>query len=198
MNNYNVYFLSLIQIFLIFKMNNYNVYFILGNKLPTVYDAAIDIFNICSKPKSEKIKSCIHVYALALMDQWVKAFGQGYIITRQAVEAKLAVIVSNYYNKVYTEQYRTKPKKPGSQFIKKNRRQLNKEWRLSNISYKKNRKSVLMPVDKLLDIGDNMHTLTGLEAAFYADQQGDRVGRISEDVDIKYVEERNSSQQPAC
>ena len=132
------------------------------------------------------------------MDEWVKAFGQGYIITRQAVEAKLAVIVSNYYNKVYTEQYRTKPKKPGSQFIKKNLQQLNKEWRLSNISYKKNRKSVLMPVDKLLDIGDNMHTLTGLEAAFYADQQGDRVGRISEDVDIKYVEERNSSQQPAC
>ena len=144
------------------------------------------------------MKSVNHVYALALMDQWVKAFGQGYIITRQAMEAKLAVIVSNYYNKVYTEQYRTNPKKPGSQFIKKNLRQLNKEWRLSNISYKKNRKSVLMPVDKLLDIGDNMHTLTGLEADFYAEQQGDRVGRISEDVDIKYVEERNSSQQPAC
>ena len=50
-------------------------------------------------------------------------------ITRKAVEAKLAVIVSNYYNKAYTEQYRTKPKKPGSQFIKNNLRQLNKEWR---------------------------------------------------------------------
>ena len=35
-----------------------NIFFMLGDKLPTTYDVAIDIFSVCTKPGSEKMKKC--------------------------------------------------------------------------------------------------------------------------------------------
>ena len=52
----------------------------------------------------------------------------------------------------------------------------------------KNRRKISTPIDSLLD--KDMDQLPGDEAAFYTDQKGPRIGRISEDVDLKYVKEK--------
>jgi hypothetical protein len=54
----------------------------------------------------------------------------------------------------------------------------------------KNRKKTVLSVNSLLDIGINMDALTGDELIFYTDQLSERVTRISVDVDLKYVAQR--------
>ncbi len=118
--------------------NYSNICFMLGDKLPTTYDVAIDIFSISTKPGSEKMKKCITIYTKALIDQWTKAFGEGFTQARSIVNKKITDIVTNYYNCVYIKQFRTKSKKKGMPFIKKSLRQLNKEWKQSSMNVIKN------------------------------------------------------------
>ena len=165
--------------------NSSNLSIILGDCLPTTYDVAINIFNICSNPKSQKMKNCVKAYATALILQWTKAFGEEYVLKIKQVQSKLLTVVNNYFSKVYKEQTRDKSG------VKKSLRQLNKEWRQSNI-FTGRHKNVPLVVDKLFDIGKNMDTLTGDEACFYTDQLSSRCGRISEDVDLKYVTEKQT------
>ena len=91
--------------------NYSSIYFMLGDKLPTVYDVAIDIFGLCSKPGSEKMKKCINIYTTALIDQWTKAFGEGFTLAPSNVNKKITDVALNYYNRVYAEQFRTMSKK---------------------------------------------------------------------------------------
>ena len=169
--------------------NSLNI--MLGDSLPTIYDVAINIFSICCKPGSKKMEDCIYAYSQALILQWTKAFGEGYVLAISNVKQNLLIVVSDYYNRVYEKQFRTKSKKKGCPFIKKSLRQLNKEWRKSTIQKGRHKKNILY-IDKLFDIGINMDSLTGDEATFYADQLGSRRGRISEDVDLKYVSEKQT------
>ena len=167
-----------------------NICFLLGDKLPTTYDVAIDLFSLCTKPGSEKMNKCIAIYANALIDQWTKAFGEGFTLAHSAVTKKISDIVLNYHNHVYIEQFKTESKKKGVPFIKKTLRQLNKDWKQSSMSVMKNRKKTVLSNNSLLDIGTNMDVLTGEELIFYTDQCTERVTRISVDVDLKYVEEK--------
>ena len=75
--------------------------------------------------------------------------------------------------------------------VKKSLRQLNKEFRQSTIAIDR-LKNVTLIVDNSFEIGKNMDTLTGDEACFYTDQLSSRCGRISEDVDLKYVTEKQT------
>ena len=50
------------------------VKFILGDTLPTYYDAAISIFSSASKPNSAKMKKAINSYTNSLIEMWEKAF----------------------------------------------------------------------------------------------------------------------------
>ena len=113
------------SIFLLIN-NSSNFSIILGDCLPTTYDVAINIFNICSTPKSQKMKNCVHAYATALILQWTKAFGEEYVLKIRQVKQKLLSEVNDYFSKVYKEQTRKKSKHEG---VKKSLRQLNKEWR---------------------------------------------------------------------
>ena len=86
-------------------MNNCsNLSIILGDCLPTTYDVAINIFNICPTPKSQKMKNCVHAYATALILQWSKAFGEEYVLKIKQVQSKLLTVVNDYYSKVYKKQ----------------------------------------------------------------------------------------------
>ena len=100
-------------------------------------------------------------------------------------------IVYDYNNKVYLEQNRTKSKKKSIPFVIKNLRQLNGEWRQSTINKGRHKTSILY-TDRLFDIGKNMDSLAGDEACFYTDQLNSRRGRISEDVDLKYVAKKQT------
>ena len=42
--------------------------FVLGDKLPTYYNAAISIFQVASKPRSKKMINSVHIYACSLID----------------------------------------------------------------------------------------------------------------------------------
>ena len=165
---------------------------ILGDRLPTIYDVAIDIFSICCKPGSKKMGDCVQAYSEALVLQWTKAFGEGYVLTKTSVKKSLLKIVYDYYNRVYVEQFQTKSKSKSIPFVKKSLRQLNREWRQSTTNKGRHKKTSTVYIDKLFDIGKNMDSLTGDEACFYTDQLSTRRGRISEDIDLKYVAEKQT------
>ena len=74
--------------------------FYLGDKLPTVYDAAIAIFSICRNPNSEKMHNTLLLYARNLILMWTRLVGEKHTITRSAVVRKLELIVKTYYNQV--------------------------------------------------------------------------------------------------
>ena len=139
-------------------------------------------------PKSQKMKNCVHAYATALILQWTKAFGDEYVLKIIPVKQKFLSVVNDYFSKVYKEQTQKKSKHEG---VKKSLRQLNKESRQSTIFIGRH-KNISLIVENLLDIGKNMDTLTGDEACFYTDQLSSRCGRISEDVDLKYVTEKQT------
>ena len=46
--------------------------FVLGDVLPTNYDAATAIFSVCQTPESDKMKYCISSYVSALIDIWIR------------------------------------------------------------------------------------------------------------------------------
>ena len=65
------------------------VKFILGDVLPTYYDAAISIFSVASKPGTAKMKAVIRSYAFALIDMWEKSFTSKHVLGRNAVIDRL-------------------------------------------------------------------------------------------------------------
>ena len=74
---------------------------------------------------------------------------------------------------------------------KKTSRQLNNQWR-KYTKHKGRHKTKLLYIDNLFDVGINMDYLTGDGACFYTDQLCSRCGRISEDIDLKYVAEKQT------
>ena len=61
------------------------VVFVLGEKLPTYYDAAISIYMVATKPKSKKMVSTINSYTKALIDIWKRSFGDLHVTSRGSV-----------------------------------------------------------------------------------------------------------------
>ena len=84
------------------------IIFALGDKLPRYYDAAIAIFTIAQKPKSDKMKLCIQAYVTDLMNVWTKSFGVEHILTHGCVTKQVEILVTNYYNNVYSESHHGK------------------------------------------------------------------------------------------
>ena len=74
----------------------------LGDLLPTIYDVAISIFNVASKPKSYKMQQCINAYAESLIDLWIRAFGEDHVLSNKAANQRFdscepAIKVGNLY-----------------------------------------------------------------------------------------------------
>ena len=161
------------------------IIFVLGGKLPRCYDAAIAIFTVAQKPKSDKMKLCIQAYVTALIDIWTKSFGVEHILTRGCFTKRVKKLVTNYYNNVYSESQCKKPKKKGSTFIKKSMRQLNRSWREKSLPLSKKREVM---IDSLLDIGKDMNKEIGNEKIFYEDQNSPRKCCISDEIDLEYAE----------
>lgn len=65
------------------------IIFVLGGKLPRYYNAAIAIFTIAQKPKSDKMKLCIRAYVTALINIWTKSFGVEHTLTHGCVTKEL-------------------------------------------------------------------------------------------------------------
>ena len=159
-----------------------DIEFMLGDKLPTSYDAAIAIFNITQNPKRSKMKRTIHAYYVALVNVWTKSFSKDHVMTRRAIITKLEKLVGNYYTQVYKKAHMKQG--DGRDGEGKSIRQLNKIWRC-NVMNKLGATN-----DTLLDIGKNMEMLIGDEKLFYEDQKSERIGRLSSDIDLKYVIEQ--------
>ena len=146
--------------------------FILGDKLSTIYDVAISIYSSTNKKtNSDGMKRCIKAYVTALIDVWVKSFGEKHIISCTPITKKVEGIIKHYHTHVYLESKRTKPKhKHKRDVLEKSVRQLNQDWSSKFISWSKHSKETVN-VSSLLDIGSNMDQLTGDEKAFYIDQK---------------------------
>ena len=156
-----------------------NFIFLLDDRLPTYYDVAISLFQVCVKRNGLKGQKVLNAYYKALVDQWNKAFGEGHTITRKSVINKLEKLFDSYRNDVYLKCIRKTPRNPNDPLFKI--RNQNKIWRQKVIN-KKGESNF-----SLFDIGKDMDSLKGEEKVFYEDQQNDRRFRISEEIDEDYV-----------
>ena len=173
-------------------MEEREIIFVLGDKLPLIYDVAISLFSVSTKPTSEKMNKGVVAYVNSLHDVWTRAFGEEHVLRRSEIKKHVETIIHNYNTQVYIEQGRTKPKNKYMTFVRKSLRQLNREWRNKSVSLRGGRgtKPQAVTIDGLFDIGVNMVQLTGNELLFYQDQKGARIFWVSEQVDEAYVIER--------
>ena len=105
------------------------IVFVLGDKLPTYYDAAISIYMVATKPKSKKMVSTINSYTKALIDIWKRSFGDLHVTSRSSVTNKLQKLVEHYYSQVYVKVHRKSEKhKKNVKSVGKSSRQLSKSW----------------------------------------------------------------------
>ena len=140
-------------------------------------DAAIALLSMATKPKSEKMHSAILKYRKSLISMW-------HTISIPAVTRKLELIITSYYNQVYTKGSQVKPKHDTEVPITK--RMLNKTWRLAPISDSKKSKGEKTNNDLL---GKDMDNITGREKIFYQDQLRERECRLSEEIDDEYKQD---------
>ena len=77
-----------------------NITFILGDRLPTYYDAAIAIFSVCRNLNCAKMTNTVTQYSEALINIWEHAFGSSYVMSRKAVNDRIDKLVHHYYNNV--------------------------------------------------------------------------------------------------
>ena len=167
------------------------VKFVLGDLLPTYYDVAISIFSVASKPGTAKMKSVIRSYAFALIDMWEKSFTNRHVLGRNAVIERLEKLVKLYYSKVYVVSNReSKKHEYDSMLPAKSIRSINKDWKKTSIQYTINRRLTSFPITSLMDIIKDKEDLKGVEKVFYHDQNNARICRLSEEIDLKWVEEQ--------
>ena len=107
------------------------VVFVLGDKLPSYYDAAISIYMVATKLKSKKMVSTINSYTKELIDIWKRTFGDLHVTSTSSVTNKLQKLVEHYYSQLYVKVHRKSQKhKKNVKSVGKSSRQLNKSWRI--------------------------------------------------------------------
>lgn len=114
-------------------MSDYNFSF--GDKLPWLSDAAIAIFSKVAKPQSVKMKEALTAYRKGLVLLWQKCFSQENIVSRRTIEKKLANLVKDFYNQVYTKVKRKSSKKGDALSQRVSMRVAILEWRKKMINY---------------------------------------------------------------
>ena len=104
--------------------------FVLGDKLPTYYDAAMSIYMVATKPKSKKMVSSINSYSKALIDIWKRSFGDLRVTSRSSVTNKLQKLVEHYYSQVNVKvHHKSEKHRKNVKSVGKSSRQLDKSWR---------------------------------------------------------------------
>ena len=69
---------------------------------------------------------------------------------------------------------------------------LNQEWRQMSMAVTKTHKPISIPINALLNCGKDVDSLTGIEKNFFIDHTGATVGRISDSIDVDYVNEKKA------
>ena len=174
------------------KMDRCTLY--IGDKLPIVYDVAMAIHSVAPSASKKGREDSINRYSLSLHEMWVKAFGKDHVTSVQTIKNRIVNIMKDYDNKCYKASCR----RWGSDSSLKPLRVLNRIWRFQEVPQKKTTpRSKLQKFtnNDLFDIGKDVKKLTGDKAAFYKDQCGGRIGRLSEKIDVEYAEEQERKQQ---
>ena len=109
--------------------------------------------------------------------------GAGHNLSLTATKTRVSILVDEYYKEVYVKCHRKKKEKHKKNCTcnKCSTTSLLERTVLGNWKQKNN---------QLFDIGVNMDSLTGPEKVFYEDQKTTREGRLSQEIDMEYEEER--------
>ena len=67
----------------------------IGNKLPTVYDVALNIHSYSTQPESKKMVEVMNMYDVALVNTWEKSFGSNHVISVAEVKGKQKKVVND-------------------------------------------------------------------------------------------------------
>ena len=163
----------------------------LGDKLPTIYEVVMQIYDGRRSLNIDQNKDLIRGYAVALQIIWTKSFGENHTICLKVIIRYIEEILRAYQTKILSHYRKNK----GSMVLM---RKINKEWRREHFQSKNKRgpKSALDGLchNDLFDIGKDMDDFKkdSDEAIFYKDQQTARDGRLSEQIDIEYESEVQS------
>ena len=68
----------------------------LGDNFSTVYDVAINILGVSSSMGKAKLEKCFSIYTDDLIDQWTRAFGEGFVLSRRSINQKIVKFLSDY------------------------------------------------------------------------------------------------------
>ena len=164
--------------------------FVLGNTLPTYYNAVISIFSFAMKPNSLKMKGTISSYANSLIKIWEKSFTSNHVLRHKAVVQRLEKFVSLYYNKVYNVANRTSSKHESDTAHSKSIQSINKQWKETSIEFRINDRKTLFPITSLFDIVKDETLLEGAKKVFFNDQKHAHVCRLSKEIDEVWVAEQ--------
>ena len=106
----------------------WNFNFTLGDRLPTIYDAAIQMYQVSPYLKSAKSKYAIVAYADAVLSMWHRSFKTEFTLGKTAVINKLENIMKDYVKKVTgRERYGDSQRGVAPKLIC----HLNREWRMA-------------------------------------------------------------------
>ena len=81
-------------------MSRNELHFILGDRLPTIYDVAIQIFQISPTLNSAKSKEVTIAYVNALLELWQRSFGVGHTVYKTIVIKRVENTLRDYLKKV--------------------------------------------------------------------------------------------------
>ena len=160
----------------------------IGDRLPTIYDVAMTVYHYSKAPRSNKRKQTAQRYAEAVRNVWVKSFTESHVVHLTTVKRRVEYIMKDYEYKVRTSH---------SHHNVSSIRARNRAWMNMDLPQPKTKKAEWCEGctnSSLFDIGSNVQTLTGREQAFYKDQKGDRIGKLSQEIDFEFEEEQMSIQ----
>ena len=72
-----------------------------GDQLPTIYEVALTIFHYAPGVGSQKRKTVIHKYAVAVRNIWVESFTDAHVIHLNTVKLRIDNIMKDYDYKVH-------------------------------------------------------------------------------------------------
>ena len=112
-------------------MSSNLLHFILGDRLPTIYDVAIQIYQICPTLTSAKSKKVVSAYVDALLELWQKSFGVGHTVSKPVAVKRVENTLKDCVKEVTgRESYGDKERGIPPKSV----RILNQEWRVAPAS----------------------------------------------------------------
>ena len=153
----------------------------IGDYLPSIYEVATTIHHYAKTYGSQKRRTAIHKYSLAVQKLWTESFTESHVVSLTVVKRRIENIMDDYEKRVFVRA------KTGHFTVRRG----NKLWMAMDVPQsKRGPRRMSCKNSDLFDIGKDTDKLEGREKIFYNDQCHERRHRLSQEIDTEYEEEQ--------